>query len=480
MRHARTVTRRALRPVRVAAALASWALALLVAACAPAPPVGAPAAPPATSGAASGAAGAPTSGGPEVPVPDTNAIAARPAPIHLEGEPSVEVGLAWDADTLVLTQVHRPLTWRAGRGHDRAQGRAASLRITVEQGQAMLHEDDARAAVARAPAAETLWVGEPEDDQRLADVQIGWNGKTWRGQAKVFVGPRGKLTLALRLPLESYLLGVVPGEIGALGDGLLEAGRAQAVAARSYTLYYRGRRGTEGFDLYGTVEDQVFGPVESERPLAARCVESTRGLVALYAGAPIRANYYSTCGGITAEVSEAFPAVGFPYLVSERDRGTGSDYCAQSPVYRWREEWEASDFLATVARYAPAEGVAVPASGPGQLLDAQVAARTRSGRVWRLVIRTTTGTIIVPGYSVRRVLRRPNHGGAILLSDLFKIDVRRDPNTARALAVVASGAGSGHGVGLCQTGALGMARGGIKGEQILDHYYHGIELRRMY
>ena len=63
----------------------------------------------------------------------------------------------------------------------------------------------------------------------------------------------------------------------------------------------------EGFDLYSTVEDQVYGPVENERPLATRCVESTAGEVALAGGGPIRANYYSTCGGITADVWEGWP-----------------------------------------------------------------------------------------------------------------------------------------------------------------------------
>ena len=100
---------------------------------------------------------------------------------------------------------------------------------------------------------------------------------------------------------------VQAGEIGALAEDLLEAGRAQAIAARSYTLFYLGRRADEGFDLYGTVEDQVYGPLESEKPLATRCVTSTRGQVSLSDGWPIRANYCGTCGGISAEVWEAWP-----------------------------------------------------------------------------------------------------------------------------------------------------------------------------
>jgi stage II sporulation protein D len=273
-------------------------------------------------------------------------------------------------------------------------------------------------------------------------------------------------------------MGVVPGEIGALSEALLQAGRAQAIAARSYSLFYRGRRFEEGFDLFGTVEDQVYGPVESERPLATRCVETTRGQVARSDGQPIRANYYSTCGGITADVWEGWPASGFPYLRSTRDRGPNGDWCATSPQYRWREEWTVPEFLATLAKFGPPEGVAMPGDSMRALIGVQVDARSRSGRVWRLRIQTNAGDILLPAHVLRRVVRRP--AGTLLRSNLFKIDVRRDPRTRRARAVVASGAGFGHGVGLCQTGALGMARAGRKGEQILEHYYPGAELRRLY
>jgi stage II sporulation protein D len=78
------------------------------------------------------------------------------------------------------------------------------------------------------------------------------------------------------------------------------------------------------------------------------------------------------------------------------------------------------------------------------------------------------------------VLRRGGRSDLILRSSLFKIAVRRDPVTGRALEVLASGAGSGHGVGLCQTGALGMARRGAKAREILGHYYPRAELRRLY
>jgi stage II sporulation protein D len=136
--------------------------------------------------------------------------------------------------------------------------------------------------------------------------------------------------------------------------------------------------------------------------------------------------------------------------------------------------------MANVARFGPSNGLVFPPAGLGDFVDVAVAARSRSGRVWRLRITTTTGTLEIPAYAIRQVLRRGAQPGAILRSTLFKIAVRRDPATRAALAVIASGAGSGHGVGLCQTGALGMALSGEKAPAILEHYYPGVEVRQLY
>jgi stage II sporulation protein D len=390
----------------------------------------------------------------------------------------IDLGLAWDLDSLTVSPAasRELFLGRAGETPRRL--------TTIESGAVNAWMSGGKCLV-RVPRGEgvfdlergdTLWVGDA-DRPSPAD-RTTWNGHQWRGTFKVFVNPRGRLTLADRLPLETYLLGVVPGEIGGLDGNLIEAGKAQAVAARSYTLFYRGRRAAEGFDLFGTVEDQVYGPIESERPLATRCVQATRGLLALSGGFPIRANYCSTCGGISAEVWEAWPADALPYLTSHADRGT-VDWCAGSPLYRWREEWTAGELLANVGRFAPQQGIAVPPGWPGELVDVRIESRSRSGRAWRLTISSTAGDVVIPAYSIRQVLRRAGNPAAILRSTLFKIDVRRDASH-RALAVVASGAGSGHGVGLCQTGALGMARAGSRFEAILGQYYPGADLQRRY
>ncbi|MFN8586309.1 MAG: SpoIID/LytB domain-containing protein [Candidatus Eisenbacteria bacterium] len=410
-------------------------------------------------------------------------VLAWHAPAQAAGkEPVFDIGLAVDLDSVVVEPVgDLAVAWRAVDGNEKTVTLREPLRIRRSGAQLLVEGAGRPRAVPFAilELPDTLWLGDASDEAGKGPRFV-WNGKHWRGRFKVFVGPRGKLTLATRLALESYLLGVVPGEIGALRDSLIEAGRAQAVAARSYSLFYRGRRGAEGFDLFATVEDQLYSPVEAERPLASRCVETTRGLVALSGGEPIRANYCSTCGGVSAEVWEAWPADAKPYLKSGADRGVGEgDHCALSPQYRWREEWTAAEFAANLQRFGPSQNVALPPGGVGEIVDVNVDARSRSGRVWRLRVTTTTGEILVPAHSLRQVLRRPNAPGSILRSNLFKIAVRRDA-AGRVGQVIASGAGSGHGVGLCQTGALAMARGGAKADRILTHYYAGADLETLW
>ena len=442
--------------------------AALMAGCATRPaPVPAPAPP---------APGRPPAEAPATPpiTPPTPEPAPSPAPLPGE-EPWITVGLAWDLNGVTVDPVLMAVVEGTAR---RALQPEEQLTVTMESGR----------AVTRAIGRGVSWTARLMEGETLSVTPgegrgIRWKDLEWRGQFRIFINPRGKLTLATRVRLEQYLEGVVPGEIGPLADDLIEAGRAQAIAARSYTLFYRGRRAAEGFDVYSTVEDQLYVSVEGERPLATRCVESTAGLVALSDGRPVRANYCSTCGGITADVWEAWPADPLSYLVSRRDRPNAEgkdDYCATSRHFRWREEWPADELLSNLAEFCPPNGIPLPAGRLGDVKDVRVESRSRSGRVWRLVVETSAGPVVVPAWSLRQVLRRPGNKAAILRSNLFKVDVRRDPRTDRVISVVASGAGSGHGVGLCQTGALGMARQRRTADDILRHYYRGSEIQRLY
>jgi stage II sporulation protein D len=136
------------------------------------------------------------------------------------------------------------------------------------------------------------------------------NGKAYRGKIEVFVNSRGTLTVVNVVPLEEYLLGVVPAE---LGLPQLEAQKAQAVAARTYAVANINGYGTKGFDMVPTVWSQVYKGVSIETAMGTRAVNETRGIVATYGGKPIMAYFTSTCGGRTENSENVFDHAE-PYL----------------------------------------------------------------------------------------------------------------------------------------------------------------------
>jgi len=210
-----------------------------------------------------------------------------------------------------------------------------------------------------------------------APLQLDWN--PYRGDLVVKAKPGGLMVLNV-LPLDRYLRGVVPWE--APRGWQTATYEAQAVAARSYTLSYLGRRAALGFDLYASVEDQVYGGIGLENAQSERALDATQGEILLSDGAPIRALYSSACGGRTANVEDVWPWSRTPYLrsVLDADDENSTPYCSISANFRWREEWDPIQFMATIRQYGPAEGGALAALA-GDLVDVTVKSRGRSGRV---------------------------------------------------------------------------------------------------
>jgi stage II sporulation protein D len=400
--------------------------------------------------------------------------ATRPAPARGYGSPrSIRIGLAVASPRLKIAG-STAWTLRSLRGTPIVTGTAGD-RITV------LTQAPGAFAVFREGVASPVWSGGPGDTLELipeGNGYSGWSGNWYRGTFRIHAGSPEGLTLVNEVGFEDYLRSVLPNEIGAPPETEFAAVQAQAVAARSYTIAYLGRRADLGFDLYASVEDQVYAGKTRENPQSDRAVQSTRGEVLTSDGAPIRALYSSACGGRTANVEDVWPWDWTAYLRSVRDdAGPGSSaYCTLSSNFRWREEWDADAFLATLRQYGPAENPAA-ARLTGDLLDVRVDKRSRCGRVSDLAVSTTGGEVIFHGDRTRWVLRRPG-GAAILRSSFFKIGVIRDED-GRAVKVVASGGGNGHGIGMCQWGAMGMARAGMDYREILRHYYKSTRLERI-
>jgi len=304
------------------------------------------------------------------------------------------------------------------------------------------------------------------------------------------------LTVVNEVELETYLRGVVPWEIGRHGREELAALEAQAVAARTYTISHLGVRSARGFDVHAGVMDQVYRGAADEDPLCNEAIERTRGLVLRYDGREIEAYYSASCGGVTSLVQDVWPREPLPYLVSHPDGGPGGEpFCAWSSHSAWEESWPRArlelvlaetlpaylEHMARPDRAAWAGPVFTPRSGgdprrPGRLRGLEILRRTTSGRVADLAVITDAGTYHLRGDRVRWAFPPPGGHPGILRSAFFDLElVHRGGALER---VIMRGRGYGHGIGMCQVGALGMARRGHDVREILAHYYPGTVLSR--
>jgi stage II sporulation protein D len=397
--------------------------------------------------------------------------ARGPAPGALREAPQVRVGLVVDraAGSFSATGQFRVLNG----GGDIIAVVDAGVTWRVEAAESgrvrLVRPDRDDAVVAAAPVRV-----ETEDPNALVVVE----GQRYRGSLLLQRGSTG-VTLVNRVPLEWYVQAVTALELGFRAPGDRQAVMAQAVAARTYAVRYRGRRDALGFDLYPTDADQAYSGVAAEKPEVNAATRLTEGQVLTYRGEPIEALFHSTCGHSTEAAAEVFRnEQAVPYLRAVSDRsGSGPQgyYCSISPRFRWREEWEGAALSATLAQTLPA--VAGAAAGTvGRVTAVRVTRTTPMGRVKELLVETTTGNFTVPGWRVREVLRpAPDRQ---LQSNQFQLHEERRGN--ELVRLVASGAGSGHGVGMCQWGAVGRSRAGQRYDQILAAYYPGTQLLRMF
>ncbi|HEV2883656.1 MAG TPA: SpoIID/LytB domain-containing protein [Pyrinomonadaceae bacterium] len=139
-----------------------------------------------------------------------------------------------------------------------------------------------------------------------AAAPVKFNDRPYRGRIEVFANTRGALTVVNVLGLEDYVKGVVPNELSPGGYPLLEAHKAQAIAARTYALKNRGQFMSQGYDLLPTTRSQVYRGLTSENSFSSRAVDETRGMIATFDGQPINALYTSTCGGRTEDSQNIF------------------------------------------------------------------------------------------------------------------------------------------------------------------------------
>jgi stage II sporulation protein D len=301
-------------------------------------------------------------------------------------------------------------------------------------------------------------------------MPVSVDGRPYRGSIELRVSESGKVSAINELLLEDYLLGVVPLEIGPRSGDEHAAVEAQAVAARTYAVAQLGNHAEAGFDVFGTVSDQVYGGIAAEREQSTAAVQRTAGMILMFEGRPIRAYYHSTCGGNTAAIEEVMDREPAPYLQSVSDESPdGTDYCAASPRYRWEATWTRDELRSAIqpgvkARFGSA-------AAPGDVRSVEILGHTPSGRVRDLALRGDGFELVLSRLDIRRALV---YEGRILNSTDFAV-TRRDDGL-----VELNGRGYGHGAGMCQWGAIGRARAGQDFDRILSVYYPGAELVNAY
>ena len=267
-----------------------------------------------------------------------------------------------------------------------------------------------------------------------------------RGPIDIQRVPSG-LAVINRIDLETYVAGVVSGEVSPKWP--LEALKAQAVAARTYVLYKKTSSQQQPFDVFASVQDQVYHghAVRSESVLQA--IAATQGQVVTHERRPIYAAYSSTAAGPTEDALYVW-ALDLPYL-----KGVDCPFDSQAPRYEWRTSFT-FEYLEQQLRK---EGYPV-----GTVATLTPYTFTPSGRVDRVRLLHSQGEIILRGQDLRRIV-----GYSKIFSTNFSVE-------SLGAEVVVVGNGAGHAVGMCQWGMREMAELGYDYQSILRHYYPGTTL----
>ncbi len=344
-----------------------------------------------------------------------------------------------------------------------------------------------------------LWVrGTAETEFTIEDVPYDqWMGGTetetrrYVGALIFTVDQDGNLSVVNEITIERLVQGILPAEL--YGDSPDDTMRAQAVAARSELLADLGVRHLA--DPYMTCSDQrcqVYRGIGYERPRESSATLDTRGEVLSSGDQVIKAYFSSNNGGFSASNAWTWGEAQRPYLEAHIDGPSPraewadglddddevraflearpdayADIDRASHTFRWERRMTGTELSLAVAQRHP---------DLGPIMAVDVLERAPSGRISRLRIEGTRGSVVVEReLNVRMALG----GSSMLRSALFVTDITR-ASDGIIEEIVIHGAGFGHGVGLCQSGAVGMANRGSGYREILENYYPGTELRTLY
>ncbi|MEZ6044584.1 MAG: SpoIID/LytB domain-containing protein [Planctomycetaceae bacterium] len=284
------------------------------------------------------------------------------------------------------------------------------------------------------------------------------NDHQYRGEIWFHRLASGRLVAVNHVPLEEYLGSVVDSEMPASFPD--EARKAQAIIARTYALYRRQVTVDDPyFDLYATTLSQQYLGVQywangrrlaGESLISRRLVQETTGLVCLYENELFSTYYSAVCGGKTTHGSILFPDA-VPLL-----QEVPCEYCSAAELYKWDRKWSLDQASEIISRAASSRGRRL-----GQLASVKMQG-SEAGPDTRYQFEDGRSSLTLSGQEIRNLFSG-------LPSPTFSLEVNGSE-------LIFHGAGHGHGVGLCQWGARGMAMTGKQVDEILQHYYPGVTI----
>lgn len=380
---------------------------------------------------------------------------------------SPDISISSSAEFIFYTNPHKPRTFKAGNINIKATEEYFKIEIN---GEAFLEFTDVVYFKAR------------------ADNSLMMDNKNYSGVLEI-KRRKNLIRVINRIGLESYLSGVLPRE---LKTSYMEALKSQAIASRTYAYAKIFKSRKNDYDIRSDSYHQVYEGQDEKDELIEKAIKETSGMVLYYKNKLAEyVCYHSTCGGSTENNENVFLTEPIPYLraiscnnielikflkesgkkeyesVIKKIPENKSALCEDSGCYKWevkliKKELE-NDFPENFRKTL------------GKLMNIVPLKFGTSGRVVELNFAGDKKDYLVLGDNIRRILKFKENGKERwLYSTFFKI---KEPNGSE---IILNGGGWGHGVGMCQFGALRMAKLGLSFEDILKYYYRGCEVRKAY
>ncbi|MBR4986310.1 MAG: SpoIID/LytB domain-containing protein [Proteobacteria bacterium] len=362
--------------------------------------------------------------------------------------------------------------------------------LTYPTGQILLQSAD---GAIRIENQNVLWLSLPEAGAVLYDIEDEFGRKSeMKLNARLVLTPdkTGRLTVVQSADIETILRGIVPAEIFKTAPP--EALKAQAIAARTTLIAQLGsRHQADPYHLCNQQHCQVYRGLSGADPRTDEAIASTRGYVMFHDKKLVQSYYSAHCGGVSAGSLETWGLPNQPYLVSRTDdshetpskfrtesefmtwyRQPSEAYCSSAPAGKKSYQstkyarWEAEISRDDLKGFLKKAGQSI-----GEIKSVEFE-RGESFRVVHLIVHGTQGKYeVFRELGVRRFL-----GG--LKSALFVAEVSLQSGKFSHMKLY--GAGFGHGVGMCQTGAIGMAQRDVTAEAILQHYFPGTHIEKLW